>query len=66
MEYVLVVLLILVVGLAYMAPTLIAAKRCHRNLGSIAVINILLGWSLLGWVIALAWSFSANVEPTAQ
>jgi Superinfection immunity protein len=26
------------------------------------VLNIFLGWSGVGWVIALAWSFTADVE----
>ncbi len=43
----------------YMAPTIIAARRGHPNVAPIAVVNILLGWTLVGYVIALAWSFTA-------
>lgn len=46
----------------YLLPTLIAADRKHRNQGSIFIINLLLGWLFIPWVLALAWSFSANVQ----
>lgn len=45
--------------LIYVLPTCVAVLRDHPSVGSIAVINLFLGWSLIGWVIALAWSFSA-------
>jgi hypothetical protein len=38
----------------YFLPTIIAVARKVRNQGSIGVINFLLGWTLVGWVIALA------------
>jgi len=40
----------------YALPTLEAWLRKHRNLSSIAAINILLGWTFLGWVVAYVWS----------
>jgi hypothetical protein len=45
---------------AYFAPAIIAAARHHHNLGSIIVINLLLGWTFIGWVVALAMSVSAT------
>lgn len=62
MDFLLLMAVLLVAGLLYFLPTLIAAKRNHRNLASIAIVNVFLGWSLLGWIVALAWSFSSNVE----
>jgi hypothetical protein len=47
-----------VVGVClYFLPTIIAVSRKVRNQGSIAVINFFLGWTLIGWVIALAMAF---------
>lgn len=43
----------------YCAPAGVAAVRGHPNLGPILVVNVLLGWSVVGWVVALAWSVSA-------
>jgi hypothetical protein len=39
---------------AYLAPTLIGWARGVPHRGSITVINIALGWTLIGWIIALA------------
>jgi hypothetical protein len=47
------VLIILLIGL-YLVPTIVAVVRKVTNQGSVAVINIFLGWSLIGWVVALA------------
>jgi hypothetical protein len=38
----------------YMLPTIIGQFRAVPNLTSIGVINVLLGWTLVGWVVALA------------
>ena len=51
-----VLLLILVV--IYFLPTLIASSRGVRNTGSIVVLNLFLGWTLVGWVVALALAFA--------
>ena len=57
----------------YFIPALVASQREHRQAGAILVINLFfkfgrprgmriinlfLGWPLLGWVIALAWACS--------
>lgn len=52
-------LIIIVLLCAYFAPTVVAAARSHPQVGSIIVINLLLGWTFIGWVIALAMSVSA-------
>lgn len=41
---------------AYFLPALNALLKRHRNGGAIFVLNLLLGWSGLGWIIALVWS----------
>lgn len=40
----------------YLLPTYIARAREHDNAASIFVINFFFGWTLIGWVIALAWA----------
>ena len=45
--------IVALVGL-YLLPTLVALARRIPGVSAIAVINILLGWSFIGWVIALA------------
>jgi Superinfection immunity protein len=39
---------------AYIVPAAIARKRRVANFGSVVVINLLLGWTVAGWAVALA------------
>lgn len=41
----------------YFLPTIIAAASKLKNAAAIIAINTLLGWTLLGWVGALVWTF---------
>lgn len=51
---------LLVVGfLVYFLPTIIASRRSHPNGNGIALLNIFLGWTFIGWLVALIWSVSA-------
>lgn len=53
-------LIMCVVGIAfYFLPTGIATLRSHPNVMAIFLINFLLGWICLGWIIALIWSVTA-------
>ena len=44
----------------YLLPTIIALKNDHQYKVAIIIVNILGGWFLLGWLVALVWCF---VEP---
>ncbi|SNQ51090.1 Superinfection immunity protein (fragment) [Frankia canadensis] len=53
-------LLFLVVLVAlYFVPSVIAMVR-QRQSASVIVINVFLGWTLIGWVVALALAVSSN------
>ena len=52
-------LLVILIGLYFM-PTVVAVVRRHHNGNSIAVLNLVAGWTLIGWVVALVWSVSAT------
>lgn len=45
----------ILIGL-YLMPALIAHARDHHNATPITILNIALGWSLLGWIAALIWA----------
>jgi len=47
--------------LFYFLPSIIAAARSKRDVVSIIVLNVLLGWTAIGWVIALVWALKADV-----
>lgn len=40
-----------IVFVIYFAPTIIAWIRDHHNVAAICVLNLLLGWTFLGWVL---------------
>lgn len=40
----------------YLAPTLVASMLKRKNLPAIAAVNLLLGWTLIGWVGAFVWA----------
>lgn len=44
----------------YFFPTTIAASRKQPNTLAIFVLNLLLGWTLLGWVVAMVWAFAGS------
>ena len=48
---------------AYLLPTVIALGRKHRQSLAIVVLNIPLGWTLLGWVVALVLACIQSQEP---
>jgi RsiW-degrading membrane proteinase PrsW (M82 family) len=48
----------------YLLPAFVAGKRKHKNGAAILVLNLLLGWTVLGWIIALVWACTSNVGST--
>ena len=38
----------------YFVPTFVAMYRSMPNKGSVIVVNVFLGWTFVGWVVALA------------
>lgn len=51
--------IIIIIGfiVLYFLPTIVASTTNNVNVSSILVINLFLGWTLIGWVVALAWAF---------
>ncbi len=61
-------LLALIVGLSafvYMLPSLISGFRGSPNFGLILLLNLLAGWSVIGWVVSLVWA-AIDKEPPKQ
>ena len=40
----------------YFVPTLVAYCREHQSAGAIFFLNLLLGWTIIFWVISLLWA----------
>lgn len=52
MEFVLIAL--------YFTPLICAMIRRTDRLAGIAVLNVFLGWTLIGWVVSLVWAVSGD------
>ncbi len=53
------VFILVIIGL-YMLPTIVGAVRKVVNIGSVFAVNLLLGWTLIGWAVALAMALRTN------
>jgi hypothetical protein len=49
--------------LAYFFPTIAASRFRHPRQPTILYLNILLGWTVVGWIIILRWAFEASKQP---
>lgn len=57
-------MLILLIIILYFLPTFNAYSNKKRNAGSVFVINFFLGWSIIGWIVALSMSMGKDAKPT--
>jgi hypothetical protein len=53
-------LLFAFVLICYCLPIIIAIKRKHPSAMGIGILDILLGWTFIGWIIALIWASSST------
>jgi len=44
----------------YLLPAIVGQSRHHHQRTAIWVLNIFLGWTVLGWVASLVWAASAT------
>jgi hypothetical protein len=49
---------------SYFVPAIVAHVRHHRNEMAIFILNLFLGWTLIGWVVALVWA--CTTEPSRE
>jgi hypothetical protein len=50
----------------YFLPSIIAFARSKRDLLSIFFLNLFLGWTLIGWVVALVWAAKVDAPLPAR
>ena len=50
----------------YFLPSIVALARSKRDSAAILILNLLLGWTAIGWIIALVWSLKADVPVIAR
>ena len=59
--FVLVILLVI----AYIFPAALATHRNCKARAAIVIVDLFLGWTFVGWVVALAWAASGETLPGA-
>ena len=47
----------------YWVPSIVAVARRVPNVGSVIVIDLLLGWTVVGWVVAMAMACRSRPRP---
>jgi len=50
----------------YFLPSLIALARSKRDLLAIFLLNFFLGWSVIGWIVALVWAAKSDVPAMSR
>jgi hypothetical protein len=50
----------------YFLPSIIALARSKRDLLAIFLLNFFLGWSVIGWIVALVWAAKNDVPAVVR
>jgi len=54
---------VIVALLIYFLPSFVAHRK--QNANAILILNLFLGWTLLGWVAALVWALTSEQKSAA-
>jgi hypothetical protein len=55
-------IILVIMFLVYFLPSIQAYSRKHNNAEAVLCTNLLLGWTVIGWVIAFIWASTNNVR----
>lgn len=50
----------------YFLPAIVADRRKRHDLLTLALFNACLGWTVVGWLIAIRWAFVPNPPPDLE
>jgi hypothetical protein len=50
----------------YFLPSIVALARSKRDIAGIILLNFFLGWTMIGWVVALVWAVKTDVPAVAR
>jgi len=50
----------------YFLPTILAFARNKRDTAAILLLNLFLGWTMIGWVVALVWAVKTDVPAVVR
>ena len=46
----------------YFVPTILAKKLHVKDVSSISYVNLVFGWTVLGWILALTWVMTEWIQ----
>jgi hypothetical protein len=49
-------------AIIYFIPAANAYSRKHKSAAAITAANLFFGWTILGWLLCLVWSYSGNTQ----
>ena len=52
-------IIIVIFLLVYFLPAMVASSRDHQQKLAIFMLNLLLGWTAIGWILAIVWACTA-------
>jgi hypothetical protein len=52
----------MVLLLIYFLPAIVASMRRHRQSLAIGILNLVAGWTFVGWVVAIVWACTADTK----
>ena len=47
-------------GIVYFIPSMIAAQRGHLAASGVMIVNLFLGWTVVGWWVCLIWAYTGR------
>ena len=59
--------LLVILGLfvvVYFLPSVIALGRRNPDINSVFLINLWLGWTIIGWITAIGWALDRRSQAT--
>ena len=59
-------LIIFLSACLYFLPWIVARSRRKRNSAAIGVLNLFLGWTVIGWIVALVWAAMVDAPSHAE
>ncbi len=55
-------LLLIVGAIVYLAPTIVALRLHMKDSWNIFFVNVVFGWTIIGWLIAASWTIAEIYE----
>jgi len=55
-------IILIPVFIVYFLPTIVAVVDKRHSTGGVFLLNLFLGWTILGWIGALIWAVSSKMS----